>query len=575
MNAVDSFLQKSQNDAQDFEENTRHDTVKTEENVEDDMEVDENVDNEEQYEPVPLPKDDCHNRTTMFFNKYGEDTDIPSIANRLADAIVHFEIKNSIQLDEEDDFLIDNEIVTEEQFLHSNKEQTGTDNNDIEMEMEWDISPLSKELETELVNDLDFYNRLSEEQANILSMKARNLAKRIQEKVCVAPGEHGSFKNWEEDIYLEEKCFPEKFPFGQGGYLSSTIDDPESSMGFANYCKNQLLSCDPRFRNDDSYVFFLLLVKELILLKRCITTFYRQATRLSNLSRDDILHSDQSDITRYNRGYQVFKNVRGTAMYYEESKKNLFAILRQHGCPTLFLTLNSNEFDWPGLLKEILETELRRKVTDDEIDALSNAEKNKIIARNVVQSTLHFQRRIEKMYALMEKDFFVTDEHKYHVSMYFYRVEFQQRGAPHVHSLLWLKNELNEDAPSFWIQENTNQDADVEYLKQVEKFADNIMTTNPDDITCKEHEQNPEDSITCPECSDLLERVKKYQDHCHTFTCEKKNKTMTIKPEEGHGRLDGSVTKEALENIKVCRFNFPRFPSDETKVIVGIPKDED
>ena len=77
-----------------------------------------------------------------------------------------------------------------------------------------DISTLSKELETELVNDLDFYNRPSEEQANILSMKARNLAKRIQEKVCVAPGEHGSFKNWEEDIYLEEKCFPEKFPFG-------------------------------------------------------------------------------------------------------------------------------------------------------------------------------------------------------------------------------------------------------------------------------------------------------------------------------------------------------------------------
>ena len=96
MNAVDSFLQESQNDAQDFEENTRHDTVKTEENVKEDTEVDENFEAdmeddenvEERYEPLPLPKDDCHNRTTMFFNKYGEDTDIPSIANRLAEAIV-------------------------------------------------------------------------------------------------------------------------------------------------------------------------------------------------------------------------------------------------------------------------------------------------------------------------------------------------------------------------------------------------------------------------------------------------------------------------------------------------------
>jgi len=49
-------------------------------------------------------------------------------------------------------------------------------------------------------------------------------------------------------------------------------------------------------------------------------------------------------------------------------------MLRQHGCPTLFLTLNSNEFDWPGLLCEILETELRRRVSDDEIDCLSNSE---------------------------------------------------------------------------------------------------------------------------------------------------------------------------------------------------------
>ena len=34
------------------------------------------------------------------------------------------------------------------------------------------------------------------------------------EKVAVAPGEFGSFKNWGDDIFLEEKSFPEKFPFG-------------------------------------------------------------------------------------------------------------------------------------------------------------------------------------------------------------------------------------------------------------------------------------------------------------------------------------------------------------------------
>ena len=181
------------------------------------------------------------------------------------------------------------------------------------------------------------------------------------------------------------------------------------------------------FINQPTLTLFFV-VKELIILKRCRTTYFRQARRLSNLTRDDILQSNQSDLARYNRGYQAFKSLRGSAMYYQESKKNLFATIRQFGCPTLFLTLNSNEFDWPILLKEILETELRRKVSEEEIESLSNSEKNKIVARNPVISTLHFHKRIEKMFKLMEKDFFETEEHTYHVNIYFFRIEFQQRG---------------------------------------------------------------------------------------------------------------------------------------------------
>ena len=34
----------------------------------------------------------AHDQTTMFFNKYSENTDIPSAANILADAIIEYEI---------------------------------------------------------------------------------------------------------------------------------------------------------------------------------------------------------------------------------------------------------------------------------------------------------------------------------------------------------------------------------------------------------------------------------------------------------------------------------------------------
>ena len=190
------------------------------------------------------------------------------------------------------------------------------------------------------------------------------------EKICVAPGEDGKFQNWKKDVFLEERCFPEKFPYGTGGYLSSQINDSESDMGFANYCINQIMSCDPKFRQDSAYLFFLLLVKELILLKRCKSTYWRQATRLPNMSKEDVINVDHEHLSRFNRSYQVFKNVRGTSMYYAESKKNLMALLRQNGCPSLFLTLSCAEFDWPELLKEIVE-----RVTQEDINNLTKTEK--------------------------------------------------------------------------------------------------------------------------------------------------------------------------------------------------------
>ena len=106
--------------------------------------------------------------------------------------------------------------------------------------------------------------------------------------------------------------------------------------------------------------------------------------------------------------------------------------------------------DLPELLKGIAETVYRRTFSEKEIDELPIKEKNKLISTNVVQSTLHFQKRIEKMFSLMGYDFFEDEKEAYHVSLYFFQVEFQQRGAPHLQSHLWLKNKEDEDAPKCW-----------------------------------------------------------------------------------------------------------------------------
>ena len=73
----------------------------------------------------------------------------------------------------------------------------------------------------------------------------------------------------------------------------------------------------------------------------------------------------------------------------------------------------------------------------------------------------------------------------------------------------------------------------------------------------------------------MKDKVNKYQNHRHTFTCAKKRKVITIKENEGHGRLDGFIKEKELLNIPVCRFKFPKFPMNETKLILGLSKDTD
>ena len=390
--------------------------------------------------------------------------------------------------------------------------------------------------------------------------------------------------------------------------MSMTIEETEHNMGFAQYIKHRVLSADSKYRRNSSYIFFLLLVKELIQLKRCKQTYMRQATKLPNLTKESLINVNKEDIARYNRSYQVFKTMRGTSMYYEDAKKNVMAILRQKGSPSLFLTLSCAEYSWKGLLREIMETLEGRKVTEKEIEELSIPQKNKMISENVVQSTLHFQKRIEKELKLMTHSKFFHDNCPYSVSSYFYRVEFQQRGAPHVHCLLWLEDMNESPAPTFWNSESDEKENNFEQkVKTIEDIAMMMISASEDDALCDEHQTELQDlqsgnndencehcftekydfekctdheilelsNSNCDNCKKQKEFINNFQIHNHTFTCQKKRKRITVKKHEGHGRLDGKLEGPTIANFLECRFNFPQFPLNRTQLILGTPKDID
>ena len=124
---IDGFLDDSKAASKNFEINTINDDqeIETETDENDDEDIEDRDENRvlkhfriDEHEPYQYDDGLSHDKTTMFLNKYCENIDLPSVANRVADTIVDYEMMQNVPFQTKDDFDIDDEIITEEEFLN-------------------------------------------------------------------------------------------------------------------------------------------------------------------------------------------------------------------------------------------------------------------------------------------------------------------------------------------------------------------------------------------------------------------------------------------------------------------------
>lgn len=182
-------------------------------------------------------------------------------------------------------------------------------------------------------------------------------------------------------------------------------------------------------------------------------------------------------------------------MYYQDKKKEFMATLRQKGAPTLFMTFSCAEFEWDHLIQSIYKTVYKKDITIEEVQKLPKSFRSKLVGENVVQSTTHFSKRTSKLMSLMKDEgCFIHDGVEFKVDSYFYRVEFQARGAPHIHCLIWLKDGNRLSPPSMW---NEHKESPEELCKNIASFDGAIMSGTADDMHCELHETLNESSDDC------------------------------------------------------------------------------
>ena len=144
--------------------------------------------------------------------------------------------------------------------------------------------------------------------------------------------------------------------------------------------------------------------------------------------------------------YCVFDNISNTPKYWRKKKDELITKLEHLGAFHFFFTLSCADMRYEENFKSLLQDhdisyeikEGREKCLIDghDLDTFlrENQSKHEFIRQNILTGTRNFNHRVKSFI----KNIVMNNMNGMYVKFYNYRVEFQMRGAGHIHGVLWV-----------------------------------------------------------------------------------------------------------------------------------------
>jgi hypothetical protein len=179
-----------------------------------------------------------------------------------------------------------------------------------------------------------------------------------------APAEGNTPLNIYFDKNAEELSFPTIF------CGDTRIDDKnrDVKVSYADICKSELRNADRRVASHILNIFFKFkkLQTKHVMDKAHICIRKTKTTR--NLDAGYLKCVDNLEsLCRHDDGFRILKDLRGSPPYWEQAKKDIFALIRQLGIPTWFASFSAAETHWIHLLKILGQTVYNKEYTDEEI----------------------------------------------------------------------------------------------------------------------------------------------------------------------------------------------------------------
>ena len=130
------------------------------------------------------------------------------------------------------------------------------------------------------------------------------------------------------------------------------------------------------------------------------------------------------------------REIPGSPSYWQKFMYEVVAMVKQLGIPTWFMTLSRADLRWHELFQIIARSKGTNK-SDERVEALSYNERCSMLNLNPVIVAKHFQYRVETFF----KEVLMSNANPIGKIVYYaLRIEFQIRGSPHLHALIWTSD---------------------------------------------------------------------------------------------------------------------------------------
>ena len=247
-------------------------------------------------------------------------------------------------------------------------------------------------------------------------------------------GQHPSNMSWptRQDVVNELSpgyltlSFPYLFPTGRGDFT----DVRDTKVNLHAYTQHLLKMEGGRFLNQPQFAYLMFNIIKRKTLRQTGQIFLENNPEVGDLSSEDLTTMlGQPDCGIVEKIRRFASSVTGTSGYFRTHRLNLQQMCNQLGQPQLFLTFSAADSYWPDL-----DDFLRRGVPlpSEETFQECRLRRHRQLIENPALADQYFVMRMKSYIKnFLEPVFGVVD--------HFFRFEFQHRGSPHAHGVVWLR----------------------------------------------------------------------------------------------------------------------------------------